>query len=393
VIARCRNVFQRASALALVAATALVSGCDSAPAAPSGGVTYQVDSSGGVPVTMVSGAAPEWTLDSLAVIRADPEVGFSAVRSMALDPRGGIWVADTRENRVSRWGDDGNWIEDRGRVGSGPGEFRVPASIAVHQNGLYVHDVGNARVVRFDLVGSADTSWRVGGRVSGDAMTVRFYPNPDGPLIFDALRTATPPRTLFLGVDSRDSLFAPPRENRANDAKVCPIGDGIRFFSSPFAPYPRTAPIGTEVVESAGDGRYRLSWHDGAGTLGRVVERDAPRAPVTDAEYQTETADWRAFNDSLGSPPCDGEMVRYKEKPSVRALLPDADGRLWVEQERPDGVWYEVWAGDSLVAQVVAPERSLRVPPVMRGDRLAVAQELPDGGLEVRLFRINEPAP
>jgi hypothetical protein len=95
----------------------------------------------------------------------------------------------------------------------------------------------------------------------------------------------------------------------------------------------------------------------------------------------------------MGSPRCEGEIVRYAEKPSIRALLPDPEGRLWVEQQRADGVFYEVWLGDSLEAHLAAPERVEALSPSMLGDRLAIVRELPDGDPEVRIFRISRSAP
>jgi hypothetical protein len=392
VITQCVTVARTTLVASVLAASLLFAGCDTPPP-PTDALSVQVDSSGAVPVMTVAGEAPEWSLDSLSVIRADPEVGFSGIRSIALDPRGGVWVADTRERRLSHWGDDGVWIEDRGRVGSGPGEFRFPNSVMVHNDGLYVHDAGNSRVLRFDLSADSDTSWLTASRVTGDPMVVRLYPNRRGPLLFDRLRSAESPRTLFLGNASNDSIIAPLQTDQVNSTKVCPVGDAIRFFSSPFAPYPRTVPVGDGVVESASDGSYRLSWYDARGELQRVTQRVTTRAPVTDEEFQSATAEWRQFSDSMGSPTCDGEIIQYAEKPSVRALLPDAEGRLWVEQQRADGVVYEVWENDALLARVAAPEREVSLPPVMLGDRLAVARSLPDGGQEVRLFRIRKEAP
>src|SRR5690606_3108082 len=75
-----------------------------------------IDSSGAVPVLTVSGEPPSWTLESLAVIRPEAELGFSNIRSIALDPNGGVWVADVGEGRVSRWlpADDGGlWVKVR----------------------------------------------------------------------------------------------------------------------------------------------------------------------------------------------------------------------------------------------------------------------------------------
>ena len=378
-------------ALVVILSTGFVVACNAPEPEHGNALSVQIDSSGAVPLVMVSGEAPEWTLDSLAVIRADPEIGFSSVRSIALDPRGGVWVADIRERRVSRWSDAGEWIEDRGSVGAGPGEFRWPASVVVYDGGLFVYDPQNSRVLRFALTSGIDTAYTSTSRLTGDAMLVRLFDNPDGPLLIDAIRVTR--QSTFVRVSGRDSLTAPVPVSRANDSKVCPLGDMLRIFASPFAPYPLTVPVGNGIVQSDGDGSYRLRWHDAQGQLKRIVERRAERAVVAENEFLAATSDWRRFSDSMGSPTCDGEIIRYEQKPSVRALLPVPDGLLWVEQQRPERVVLEIWSADSLVAKMPAPERAPQVPPAMLGERLAVVRDLPDGGHEVRLFRIRKSAP
>lgn len=299
-------------------------------------------------------------------------------------------MADVREQRVSRWSDDGKWIEDRGRVGGGPGEFRWPASVLVHRGGLFVYDPQNSRALRFDLASDTDTAYATTSRLTGDPMLVRLFDNRGGPLLSDVMRE-TRQRT-FTRVTGFDSLHAPTPVSRPSDVKLCSLGDVLRIFPSPFSPMPLTVPAGDGVVQSDADGRYRLLWHDARGQLRRITERVAERAPISDDAFRAANGDWQRFSDSMRSPNCEGEIVRYAEKPSIRALLPDPEGRLWVEQQRSDGVFYEIWSGDSLVAQLAAPERVESLPPAMLRDRLAVVRELPDGGHELRLFRITREA-
>jgi len=221
-------------------------------------------------------------------------------------------------------------------------------------------------------------------------MLVRLFDNTDGPLLIDVMRETR--QRSFTRVTGFDSLHAPTPVSRPSDVKLCSLGDVLRIFPSPFSPMPLTVPAGDGVVQSDADGRYRLLWHDARGQLRRITERVAGRAPVTDEAFLAANADWQRFSDSTRSPGCEGELVRYAEKPSIRALLPDPEGRLWVEQQRSDGVFYEIWSGDSLVAQLPAPARVATLPPAMFSDRLAVVGELPDGGHEVRLFRITREA-
>ncbi len=354
-------------------------------------LSVTVDSTSAVRVITVSGTPAEWSLDSLAVVRAEPTIGFSRVRSITLDPRGGVWVADVGENRLSYFRDDGSWIEDRGRVGSGPGEFRTPYSIDVHDGGLLVHDVQNSRIVRFALAGGADTSWLVPNRLTGGAMSVRFFPNVTGPLLTDLSRDAVPPRSAYRRIGDESLIFAPERGLTLDDVKVCPLGDAIRFFGSPFSPGAVVAPLGDGTVRTEG-GDYRLEYFDRAGQPLRTVVRAANRDSVHQAEFDSANTDWQKFSGENNATSCTGSIERYRFKPAVRALLPDADGRLWVERREPGRFVYEVWQGDSLIARVPAPAREASIPPAMLGDRLAVVAESPDEGHEVRLFRINRKA-
>jgi hypothetical protein len=374
---------------AMLVSVVLLAACDSPQVEDSTALSVTVDSTGAVPVISVAGEAPVWTLDSLAAIRAEPTVGFSRVRSLALDPRGGIWVADVGENRLSYFADDGAWIEDRGRVGSGPGEFRTPYGIAVYAGGLLVHDVDNSRIVRFALDGGADTSWVIGTRLTGDAMSVRLYPNADGPLLLDVVRDTNPPRRVYARVGTDEQLIAPPRSAALVDSKECMNADAIHFFGSPFSPIQIASAYGRGSVATEG-GDYRLDIFNGSAALKRTITRKVARDSISQAEFDAENADWLKYSAANNTAGCRGDIKRYEFKPAIRALLPDADGRLWVERRKQGGFVYEVWQGDSLIAQVPAPDREEGIPPVMLGDRLAVVAESPDEGHEVRLYRIRK---
>lgn len=364
--------------------------CAPAGDAPTSSLVTTVDTTGTVPVITVTGEAPEWTLDSLAVIRPDRESGFSNIRSLALDPRGGVWVADVGEQRLSRWGDDGAWVEDKGHVGAGPSEFRTPYSAFVHANGLLVLDIENSRIVRFDLAGGADSSWLIPSRVTGTATDARLFPDPDGPRFLHFVVNPDPQIVFVRVTDSTDRVIQPGSEGgEPTDVKVCPFSNGIRFFSSPFAPRAVRSPWLDATVASA-NGDYQIERFDRASHHVSTVRRPVARDSISATEFETETADWRKFEAEHGNLSCTGQMIRYEFKPAIRYLLPDDDGRLWVEQRLPGGqLRFEVWSGDSLVGMMPVPERLEEFPPAVRGDRLAVVAESPDGGHEVRLYRIR----
>src|SRR5215469_7590424 len=82
-----------------------------------------------------------------------PEDGmFRQVTDMAWDAAGNTYISDGYVNsRVAKVDRDGNWVKSWGEPGSGPGQFKVPHSIAVDAQGnVYVADRGNGRIQVFD---------------------------------------------------------------------------------------------------------------------------------------------------------------------------------------------------------------------------------------------------
>jgi DNA-binding beta-propeller fold protein YncE len=109
-------------------------------------------------VVMVFGrkqeAADEGTGPLKHVVPPLPPVDgmFRQVTDVAWDAAGNTYISDGYINsRVAKVDKDGNWLMSWGEPGSGPGQFRVPHSIAVDASGrVYVADRGNRRIQVFD---------------------------------------------------------------------------------------------------------------------------------------------------------------------------------------------------------------------------------------------------
>ena len=109
-------------------------------------------------VVMVFGrkqeAADEGTGPLKHVVPPLPPVDgmFRQVTDVAWDAAGNTYISDGYINsRVAKVDNDGNWLKSWGEPGSGPGQFKVPHSIAVDSAGLvYVADRGNSRIQVFD---------------------------------------------------------------------------------------------------------------------------------------------------------------------------------------------------------------------------------------------------
>lgn len=81
---------------------------------------------------------------------------------MAITPAGDIFVADGYGNaRVVHFDKQGRYVKEWGELGSKPGQFSIPHSIAVDSQGrLYVADRNNVRIQVFDPSGKLLDEWR-----------------------------------------------------------------------------------------------------------------------------------------------------------------------------------------------------------------------------------------
>lgn len=78
---------------------------------------------------------------------ADENMAFYMPSAIVVDGAGDLYVLDTGNHRVQKFGPDGKYLATYGRQGQGPGEFYYPAWLAVDGQGfLYVSDPNNQRI-------------------------------------------------------------------------------------------------------------------------------------------------------------------------------------------------------------------------------------------------------
>jgi sugar lactone lactonase YvrE len=111
------------------------------------------------------------TLGKAGVVGEGPDT-FSGPADVVVAPNGDIFVADGHvamsNGRVVKFSKDGKFIKAWGKLGSGPGEFNVPHSIAMDSKGrIFVADRSNNRLQIFDQDGKFIEQWKQFGRPSG----------------------------------------------------------------------------------------------------------------------------------------------------------------------------------------------------------------------------------
>ena len=92
---------------------------------------------------------------------------FRRPAEVAVDSSGNVYVVDFGNSRIPVFDRDGNFKTKWGSEGSGDGQFRYPVGVAVDSAGnVYVADQSNHRIQVFDRDGNFKTKW--GSEGSGD---------------------------------------------------------------------------------------------------------------------------------------------------------------------------------------------------------------------------------
>ncbi len=87
---------------------------------------------------------------------------------LAIDSSGNVYVADEGNNRIEKFSSTGTYITQWGGTGSGNGQFDGPVGVAVDSSGnVYVSDLVNDRIEVFNNTGAYITQWGTAGSGNG----------------------------------------------------------------------------------------------------------------------------------------------------------------------------------------------------------------------------------
>lgn len=98
---------------------------------------------------------------------------FCSTTDIAFAKNGNIFISDGYANaRILEYTKDGKKVREWGSPGDGPGQFRLPHSIAIDENDIvYVADRENGRIQKFDQSGRFLGEWPKYGKTFGLAVT------------------------------------------------------------------------------------------------------------------------------------------------------------------------------------------------------------------------------
>jgi len=84
---------------------------------------------------------------------------FSFPQNLAIDEIGNVYVTDLGNKRVQKFNNDGTFLASWGSSGSGSGQFQHPAGIVEFNGTVFVVDNQSHRIQSFDLEGNFITKW------------------------------------------------------------------------------------------------------------------------------------------------------------------------------------------------------------------------------------------
>ncbi len=356
----------------------------------------------------------------IGMLDGPDEYLFGSIGAVAVGHDGTIFVYDGQVPVIRQYDPSGTYVQDVGRDGAGPGEYRVVLGMDVLRSGqLAIWDPRNMRITVYDPAGRyVDDHHVTSGFFGPNAFSVdtagNFYvrtvdlrrlpggqmerrvtpagPTVVGPIPYALIRVSPSGQVI-------DSVHFPLEEPTRAFVLATPEGYRGPFVEEPCHTW---SPHGYLIVGY--NSRYAFDLLLPRGPV-RRIERSYEPVEVTGEERdQWET--WADFFARRPGAERFGPIPR--EKPAFRGLSADEEGRIWVDRyvtatrrdaprraggsERPQYLWREPPTFDVITPEgaflgtvVLPPNTSL---DVQRGMQVWAVQQGESGEEYVVRFRI-----
>lgn len=272
---------------------------------------------------------------SIGVLDGDPHYQFGNIRAITVGADGRMYVLDGHGPVIRVYRPDGSWLQDVGREGEGPGEYKRPDSgLAMRPDGkLLLRDPGNGRISRYDSDGVYEGSWPLAGSM-----------NTSNPMIVTRTGDALTPVIKNLGASvmewqrgmarykmdgTVDTLDVP--DLGFEEAMISGESEGNSSTNNvPFTPGQQVAysPLGYFVTGISEDYSFMLL-HKG-GSVTEIGKKYEPVPVLADEAAIRRRQITKNFRDNFPGWSWNGPPIP-DVKPPYSRLLTSEEGRIWVQ--------------------------------------------------------------
>jgi hypothetical protein len=275
---------------------------------------------------------PELEEDIIIGNEDDDNYLFYRVRAMALDGEKNIYVVDMGNYRIQKFDSQGRYLQTIGRKGQGPGEFRMPLGICFDaQNNMYVREYKKIQV--FDKNGDFIRSFPL------DHLLVEFAVDAEGSILgYSDLRQRDDALRGIIKIDTQGKIIKNIAEYDDLGIKII-VGEAATFTLSPnhvYTPRLHFASFGLNTFVYGYASEYLLNLIDKEGIpLLRIRMADIP-VPISqkDKDFIVTKACQSLERNQL---PISKEMVEEtihfrKNRASYNKILVDDKLRMYVQR-------------------------------------------------------------
>jgi hypothetical protein len=299
------------------------------------------------------------------------EYMFSEVASIASDNKERIYVLDYKENNVTVYDRDGEYVNQFGEQGQGPGEFFLPRSVIItNQDEILVQNFRSFDLFSMDGVFTRSISTAKYSLATSDLDT-------EGNIIStDIVRDDENPRYELKKFD--------PDMNHLHSLGSSPLPNSARDGFNPLFPVFRWALTNGNQIVFGYMKEYELKIFNPDGSLARKILRDYEPVKVTQKDI-----DERLQGENL-PPQLKATMVIPEYHCPFRWIIADDEGRIFVmtyeRVEDGEGDYYDVFDNQGkFIVKVPLKARPLS----LKNGKLYTVEEDEDGYQYVKRYKVT----
>ena len=267
------------------------------------------------PATPLWDDGEEWTVTEdlkIGSVAGEPEYQFGMLAFIEVGDDGSMYAVDVQGQELRAYDADGNYLRTIAEAGDGPGEVGQGTMFVFddHRGGLVVPDLGNQRVNRYGSDGEPRGSFPIALQAG---MPTRWAVDHEGRVVAQ-LRGMNVQGMSAL--EEGDPIVAYDTTGAVVDTlAMLPKGQTLagateeRFSMVLFAPEPVWDIDADGSIYYALNSEYRIKVNDVEGNLVRIFTREVDRKPVEESDRNAILRAMREQYQQFGLPPAQVEPL------------------------------------------------------------------------------------